>query len=55
MTSTQPDYDTIAWRWDAREYLREPVSAAILDRLPSLGDGALLLDIGCGTGEPGFT
>ncbi|GAB7037821.1 MULTISPECIES: class I SAM-dependent methyltransferase [Catenuloplanes] len=55
MTTEQPDYDTIAREWDEREYLREQVTAAIVERLPEIPDGALVLDLGCGTGEPGFT
>jgi trans-aconitate 2-methyltransferase len=55
MTSELPDYDTIADDWDRREQLQRPVAEAIADRLPAAADGALLLDLGCGTGEPGFT
>ncbi|GAB7047337.1 class I SAM-dependent methyltransferase [Catenuloplanes indicus] len=55
MTVERPDYDTIARKWDDREYLREPVTGAIMERLPGIPDGALVLDMGCGTGEPGLT
>lgn len=32
-----------------------PVSLAVLDHLPELADGAAVLDVACGTGEPGLT
>ena len=35
--------------------LIEPVGRAILDRLPVLPEGANVLDVACGTGEPGLT
>lgn len=35
--------------------LIEPVGRAILDRLPALAHGANVLDVACGTGEPGLT
>ncbi|MDP9793753.1 SAM-dependent methyltransferase [Catenuloplanes nepalensis] len=55
MTSPLPDYDTIARDWDTREDVTRPVAGAIVDLIPVPADGALVLDLGCGTGEPGLT
>lgn len=35
--------------------LMEPVGRAVLDQLPPLADQATVLDVACGTGEPGLT
>ena len=35
--------------------LIQPVGLAVLGRLPKLPEGANVLDVACGTGEPGLT
>ncbi|WP_162467121.1 class I SAM-dependent methyltransferase [Streptomyces cavernae] len=52
---SQPDYDRAAREWDRLNSMPQPVSDAIARCLPTLPPGALVLDLGCGTGEPGFT
>lgn len=52
---SQPDYDQAARDWDRLHHMPQPVSAAIVRCLPTAPPGALVLDLGCGTGEPGFT
>jgi SAM-dependent methyltransferase len=50
-----PDFNTIADEFDRFLPLIHPVSLALLDRLPEPTDGATVLDVACGTGEPGLT
>jgi SAM-dependent methyltransferase len=50
-----PDFDRMAAVFDRYLPLIEPVGEAVLARLPALPDGALVLDVACGTGEPGLT
>jgi SAM-dependent methyltransferase len=50
-----PDFDRMAAVFDRYLPLIEPVGSAVLARLPALPDGALVLDVACGTGEPGLT
>ena len=50
-----PDYDRLAAAFDRWLPLIEPVGLAVLDRLPALLDKARVLDVACGTGEPGLT
>lgn len=50
-----PDFDAMAGSFDRFLPLIEPVSGAILDRLTRLPAGARVLDVACGTGEPGLT
>ncbi len=54
-TSSLPDYDRIGANFDRWLPLIEPVTLAILERLPVPADGAIVLDVACGTGEPGLT
>ncbi|GAB2572826.1 methyltransferase [Paractinoplanes abujensis] len=51
----QPDYNEAARGWDRLEFLIRPVAEAIVERLPDPAPGAFVLDLGCGTGEPGLT
>lgn len=50
-----PDFNQMAAQLD--HYLPQihPVAEAILAHLPPLADGAAVLDVACGTGEPGLT
>lgn len=50
-----PDFNKMASRFD--DYLPQirPVGLAVLDRLGALPGGATVLDVACGTGEPGLT
>lgn len=50
-----PDYDRLASAFDRWLPLIEPVGLAVLDHLPALSDNARVLDVACGTGEPGLT
>jgi len=50
-----PDFEQLASLMDRYLPLIEPVGRAILDHLPPLGEAASVLDIACGTGEPGLT
>jgi SAM-dependent methyltransferase len=50
-----PDYDRVASVFDRYLPLVEPVGSAILARLPTLPARAHVLDVACGTGEPGLT
>lgn len=50
-----PDFDRMAAVFDRYLPLVEPVGSAVLARLPALPDGAQVLDVACGTGEPGLT
>lgn len=54
-TSALPDYDRIGANFDDWLPLIQPVTLAILERLPVPADGATVLDVACGTGEPGLT
>ncbi len=58
MTSTRPgqlDYTHLAQDFDRFLPQIHPVSLALLERLPTLAAGATVLDVACGTGEPGLT
>lgn len=55
MSDTLPDYDRMAADFDRYLPLIEPVGRAVLDHLPPLPEGARVLDVACGTGEPGLT
>ncbi len=58
MTSTRPgtlDYNHLADDLDRFLPQIHPVGLALLERLPALAAGATVLDIACGTGEPGLT
>ncbi len=50
-----PDYNALADRFDRFLPLIQPVSEALLSHLPDLAQGAQVLDVSCGTGEPGIT
>ncbi len=50
-----PDFNQMAGRFDRFLPLIHPVSLAILDHLPDPAAGATVLDVACGTGEPGLT
>src|SRR6478752_2965284 len=50
-----PDYNALADRFDRFLPLIQPVSEALLSHLPELAQGAQVLDVSCGTGEPGIT
>ena len=50
-----PDYNALAAIFDRFLPLLAPVADAILDHLPALPAGARVLDVACGTGEPGLT
>jgi ubiquinone/menaquinone biosynthesis C-methylase UbiE len=49
------DFDSKAAVFDRYLPLLEPVGRAVLDKLPPLVGGASVLDVACGTGEPGLT
>jgi ubiquinone/menaquinone biosynthesis C-methylase UbiE len=55
MTDIRPDFDRAARDWDRLNALPRPVSVAVAEALPEPPSGALILDLGCGTGEPGFS
>ena len=50
-----PDFDRMAADFDLFLPLIEPVGLAVLGHLPKLPEGANVLDVACGTGEPGLT
>ena len=50
-----PDYNALAARFDRFLPLIAPVADAILEHLPALPAGARVLDVACGTGEPGLS
>lgn len=52
---TDPDFERIAARYDRIAPNMQPVTDALLHRLPGIEDGGQVLDIGSGTGEPGLT
>jgi ubiquinone/menaquinone biosynthesis C-methylase UbiE len=49
------DFDQLATDFDRFLPQIHPVTLALLDRLPPPAAGAKLLDVACGTGEPGLT
>ncbi len=49
------DFERKAAVFDRYLPLIEPVGRAVLDQLPPLEDRASVLDVACGTGEPGLT
>lgn len=49
------DFERMATVFDRYLPLIEPVGRAVLDHLPELADHASVLDVACGTGEPGLT
>ncbi len=53
--STLLDYDGLAAVFDRFLPLIEPVGSAVLAHLPELPAGARVLDVACGTGEPGLS
>lgn len=53
--SPMPDFDQMAAKFDRFLPLIQPVALAVLDKLPAQGRGAAVLDVACGTGEPGLT
>ena len=50
-----PDYNALAAVFDRFLPLIQPVTGAILEHLPALPAGARVLDVACGTGEPGLS
>jgi SAM-dependent methyltransferase len=54
-TASMPDFNRMAGSFD--QYLPQihPVTLALLDHLPAPETGATVLDVACGTGEPGLT
>lgn len=50
-----PDFDRAAADFDRFLPLIHPVGLALLDHLPQPAAGALVLDVACGSGEPGLT
>lgn len=52
---TSTDFDRRAVEYDRGLPRVQPMTDALLGRLPKIDDGGLVLDIGCGTGEPGLT
>ncbi len=59
MTTESPgvtfDFNPLAARFDRFLPQIHPVGLAVLDRLPVPPAGATVLDVACGTGEPGLT
>jgi ubiquinone/menaquinone biosynthesis C-methylase UbiE len=53
--SALPDYNHVASDFDRFLPLIEPVAGVVLARLPALAAGQTVLDVACGTGEPGLT
>ena len=49
------DWEAVAQYWQQIEPRTAPVSTAVVDRLGPLAPGALVLDLGCGVGEPGMS
>ncbi len=54
-TDELPDYHRLAARFDAWLPYVQPVTLALLDRLTPPANGDEVLDVACGTGEPGLT
>ena len=52
---TSPDFDERAADYDGPRWRLQPITDALLERLPEIEDGALVLDVATGTGEPGLT
>lgn len=50
-----PDFNRMAANFDRFLPQVHPVSLAVLDRLPEPPAGSVVLDVACGTGEPGLT
>ena len=50
-----PDFDRMAADYDLFLPLIQPVGLAVLGHLPKLPEGANVLDVACGPGEPGLT
>ncbi len=50
-----PDFDKFAASYDRFLYLIEPVSETIFSRMPAHLSARKILDVACGTGEPGLT
>lgn len=48
-----PDFNRMAGGFDRFLSLIHPVTLALLDHLPAPPVGATVLDVACGTGEPG--
>ena len=55
MAASMPDFEKMAAVYDRNAHLIAPVGDAVLAELPALPDGALVVDVACGTGEPGLT
>ena len=53
--SALPDYDQLAAKFDRYLPLIAPVGLAIVEHLSTLPPGAQVLDVACGTGEPGLS
>jgi ubiquinone/menaquinone biosynthesis C-methylase UbiE len=49
------DFDRLAAAYDRVLPLTEPVTARMLEHTTGIGPGTSVLDIACGTGEPGLT
>lgn len=49
------DFEQLAGSFDQLLPLFEPVTTRLMTRLPRLAAVASVLDIACGTGEPGLT
>jgi SAM-dependent methyltransferase len=54
-TSTPFDFGELAARFDRFLPQIHAVGLAVLERLPGLAGGETVLDVACGTGEPGLT
>lgn len=52
-TQQAVDWEKAAQRWKQAETRTAAVSKAIVDHMPGLSAGDLLLDLACGSGEPG--
>lgn len=50
-----PDFNRMAPSFDRYLPQIQPVAQAILERLPELAPGAEVLDVACGSGEPGLS
>ncbi|GLY93812.1 class I SAM-dependent methyltransferase [Actinoplanes sp. NBRC 103695] len=55
MSGTDIDYDGLAAGFDEILPLLAPVTDGLAARAPGLVTGAAVLDVACGTGEPGLT